>query len=156
MVLQLAGKRVKLSLAISSSVGQESIFGLCFRRGILLKPTSILFLNQWIRTFTKASRTRNSLKLWTVAWKWYEKSSKALLWFLIATYRSIGTTFLGGNCRFEPSCSAYALEAIKIHHTHKAFWLITKRVCKCRPGGPFGYDPVPESGVNLHATTTER
>jgi len=98
---------------------------------------------------------RNLSKLWTAVLEVYENTSKALLWFFVAAYRSIGTTHLGGSCRFEPSCSAYALEAIHIHKTHKAFWLITKRVCKCRPGGPYGYDPVPQSGGKLHESTKE-
>ncbi|WP_350159260.1 membrane protein insertion efficiency factor YidD [Bdellovibrio sp. 22V] len=95
---------------------------------------------------------RNLSKLWIAVWKSYERISKGLLWFFVASYRTVVTTHLGGSCRFEPSCSAYALDAIKTHHTHKALWLITKRVCKCRPGGPFGYDPVPPRGGKLHAT----
>ncbi|WP_413576400.1 membrane protein insertion efficiency factor YidD [Bdellovibrio sp. HCB290] len=95
---------------------------------------------------------RNLLKLWTAGLGIFEKTFKASLWFFVAAYRSIGTTHLGGSCRFEPSCSAYALEAIHKHKSHKAFWLITKRICKCRPGGPYGYDPVPDSGESLHDT----
>ncbi|UOF00399.1 membrane protein insertion efficiency factor YidD [Bdellovibrio reynosensis] len=91
------------------------------------------------------------LKLWIGVWKSYEKISKGFLWFLVSAYRTLGTTHLGGSCRFEPSCSAYALEAIQSHHTHTALWLITKRVCKCRPGGPYGYDPVPHKEGNTHA-----
>lgn len=93
----------------------------------------------------------NLLKLWTAVLRQLEKVSKVILWFFVAAYRSIGTTHLGGACRFEPSCSSYALEAINKHHTHKALWLITKRICKCRPGGPYGYDPVPAAAGEIDA-----
>lgn len=75
-----------------------------------------------------------------------EKTFKFFLWLLVGAYRTVGTTHLGGACRFFPSCSAFALEAIQIHKPHKAVWLITKRLCKCRPGGPCGHDPVPAAG----------
>lgn len=95
---------------------------------------------------------RSLSKEWIAAWKLLEKGFKGFLLLLVAAYRTIGTTHLGGSCRFEPSCSAYAVEAISTHHTHKALWLITKRVCKCRPGGPYGYDPVPPRGGTIDAT----
>lgn len=94
---------------------------------------------------------RNLLKVWKEVWKSLEKLFRGFLFGLIAIYRTLGTTHLGGSCRFEPSCSAYALEAVKTHKSHKAFWLISKRICKCRPGGPFGYDPVPSLGGDTHA-----
>jgi putative membrane protein insertion efficiency factor len=75
-----------------------------------------------------------------------EKSLKFSMWFFVGAYRTLGTTYLGGACRFSPSCSEYALEALRVHPSHKAFWLITKRICKCRPGGPCGHDPVPPAG----------
>lgn len=87
-----------------------------------------------------------------MVWRAFENIFRGLLLVLISAYRTIGTTHLGGSCRFEPSCSAYAVEAINTHHTHKALWLITKRVCKCRPGGPYGYDPVPPQGGMNDAT----
>lgn len=95
---------------------------------------------------------RSLLKLWIGVWKLCENILRTILKLLVAAYRTIGTTHLGGSCRFEPSCSAYALEAIEKHHTHKALWLITKRICKCRPGGPSGYDPVPSLGAKINAT----
>jgi len=67
-----------------------------------------------------------------------------MLLFLVGVYRTIGTTYLGGQCRFEPSCSQYATEALQTLPTHRAIFLILKRVLSCRPGGPYGYDPVPK------------
>jgi putative membrane protein insertion efficiency factor len=65
---------------------------------------------------------------------------------LVGLYRSLGVVHgLGGACRFEPSCSEYAQTALHIHPPGKAVRLIATRVCKCRPGGPWGFDPVPNS-----------
>ncbi|MFP5518366.1 MAG: membrane protein insertion efficiency factor YidD [Bdellovibrionia bacterium] len=63
--------------------------------------------------------------------------------FLLAAYRTIGTNHLGGACRFSPSCSEYAVEAIQSLSPFKAIKLIFLRIIKCRPGGPYGFDPVP-------------
>jgi uncharacterized protein len=46
-------------------------------------------------------------------------------------------------CRFEPSCSAYAVEALQRHGAVKGLWLAARRLLRCRPGGRFGADPVP-------------
>jgi len=51
------------------------------------------------------------------------------------------------RCRFYPSCSEYALDAIKLHGTLKGSYLATKRVCRCHPLSAGGYDPVPGSNV---------
>lgn len=48
-----------------------------------------------------------------------------------------------GRCRFEPSCSAYALEALQSHGPARGTWLALKRVCRCNPWGGCGHDPVP-------------
>jgi len=53
------------------------------------------------------------------------------------------TGAVGGGCRFQPTCSRYALEALKIHPPHKALALIVRRVGRCHPWGGEGYDPVP-------------
>lgn len=67
---------------------------------------------------------------------------------LVGFYRTIGTTFLGGQCRFEPSCSQYAVDALQTLPLKTSLVLITKRILKCRPGGPYGYDPVPQIEKN--------
>lgn len=47
-------------------------------------------------------------------------------------------------CRFTPSCSAYAIEALQTHGTRRGLWLTARRLLRCRPFGPSGFDPVPE------------
>ena len=47
------------------------------------------------------------------------------------------------KCRFQPSCSEYALEAVKMHGAVHGSWLGFRRLCRCHPWGAFGYDPVP-------------
>ena len=47
-------------------------------------------------------------------------------------------------CRFTPSCSSYAREALTVHGTRRGLWLTTRRLLRCRPFGPSGFDPVPE------------
>ena len=49
------------------------------------------------------------------------------------------------SCRFEPSCSHYAEEAIASHGPARGSWLALRRVCRCHPWGGSGYDPVPDS-----------
>jgi putative membrane protein insertion efficiency factor len=68
---------------------------------------------------------------------------KFLLVALIQVYRYTLSPMLGRQCRFEPSCSTYALEALQVHGAARGSWLATKRVCCCHPWHPGGYDPVP-------------
>jgi putative membrane protein insertion efficiency factor len=51
---------------------------------------------------------------------------------------------LGQNCRHDPTCSNYAIEAIQEWGTLKGIYLGTKRICKCHPWGTSGYDPIPK------------
>lgn len=61
----------------------------------------------------------------------------------IAAYRLLVSPWLGPACRFEPSCSRYAAEAIARHGVARGIWLAARRVGRCHPFGGFGYDPVP-------------
>ena len=63
---------------------------------------------------------------------------------LVALYRVAISPWLGNNCRFEPSCSAYAMEALRLHGAFRGTLLTTKRIARCHPWGGSGYDPVPE------------
>ncbi|MFD1882153.1 membrane protein insertion efficiency factor YidD [Paracoccus pacificus] len=61
----------------------------------------------------------------------------------IHAYRLIGSPWVGHGCRFQPTCSAYALEALQTHGALHGSWLTTRRICRCHPWGGEGYDPVP-------------
>jgi putative membrane protein insertion efficiency factor len=62
---------------------------------------------------------------------------------LIRLYRKLISPMLPPSCRFYPTCSAYALEAVSRYGAIKGLWLGTKRVLRCNPWRPGGYDPVP-------------
>ena len=62
---------------------------------------------------------------------------------VITLYRLFVSPLLGTNCRFQPSCSAYGIEAITRHGALKGGWLTVRRISKCHPWGASGYDPVP-------------
>jgi putative membrane protein insertion efficiency factor len=61
----------------------------------------------------------------------------------VALYRAVLAPLLGGACRFTPSCSRYAEEALRTHGGWRGGWLAAKRLARCRPGVPGGEDPVP-------------
>ena len=69
---------------------------------------------------------------------------KSLLLGLIGMYRYGISPMLGRNCRFHPSCSEYAMDAIRSHGAFGGTWLALKRLGRCHPFNPGGYDPVPE------------
>ena len=70
---------------------------------------------------------------------------KALALLPIHAYRWFLSPFLGRHCRFHPTCSAYALEAIEAHGIRRGYFLALKRIGRCHPFGGSGYDPVPEA-----------
>ena len=70
---------------------------------------------------------------------------KIITWFLISfvkAYQQILSPLLPGACRYQPTCSQYAIEAIREHGIKKGLWLGIKRISSCHPWGGSGYDPV--------------
>ena len=65
---------------------------------------------------------------------------------LVRTYQVLLSPFSGGACRFTPSCSEYALEAIQEHGLVRGLLLSLRRVGRCHPLGSSGFDPVPRRG----------
>lgn len=68
---------------------------------------------------------------------------KTVLLALLRFYQYAISPMLGRNCRYHPTCSAYAVEAVERHGALKGGWLALKRVGRCHPFKPGGYDPVP-------------
>lgn len=68
---------------------------------------------------------------------------KKLSILLIKIYQIFISPLCPGVCRFRPTCSQYATEAIRVHGIIKGTWLGFKRICRCHPWGGSGYDPVP-------------
>ena len=66
-----------------------------------------------------------------------------LLWWLIRVYQLTLSALWPGSCRFEPSCSHYAQEALQRHGIWRGGWLACRRVLRCHPWGRGGIDPVP-------------
>ena len=62
---------------------------------------------------------------------------------LIKFYRKFISPYLPNSCRYTPTCSQYALEALQKHGLFKGGWLALKRILRCNPWGGSGYDPVP-------------
>jgi uncharacterized protein len=68
---------------------------------------------------------------------------KILLMGLIRGYRVFLSPLLPSACRFQPTCSQYALEAVDRFGALQGGWLAARRICRCHPFHPGGYDPVP-------------
>ncbi len=66
-----------------------------------------------------------------------------LLIILVRSYRLLLSPLLGSHCRFYPSCSCYALQALETHGVARGLWLSGARLLRCHPWHPGGYDPIP-------------
>lgn len=73
---------------------------------------------------------------------------KLLLQGFIRLYQVVLSAVLGPRCRFYPSCSNYAIEAIEVHGIARGSLLSAKRFCKCHPFNPGGFDPVPGTATD--------
>ena len=81
-----------------------------------------------------------------VVWVWDHSLGFVLTWLLVGVIRGYQVAIsplLPPSCRFHPSCSAYAVEAIQRHGAFKGGWLALRRIGRCHPWGKSGYDPVP-------------
>lgn len=76
---------------------------------------------------------------------------RRMLQFPLRVWHAFASRCLPPMCRFHPSCSCYAIEALESHPLHRAAWLILWRVARCQPFHPGGYDPVPEPHVCARA-----
>jgi zinc transport system substrate-binding protein len=80
-----------------------------------------------------------------------KKTLKAIGWILLIPvyfYKYAISPLTLASCRYEPSCSEYAIKAIKTHGPLRGFWLALKRISRCHPWGGHGYDPVPSKKNN--------
>lgn len=72
--------------------------------------------------------------------------SAGAVWLLVAplrVYRRFVSPVIPPSCRFTPSCSAYAIDALRLHGPLRGSWLTVRRLLRCAPWHPGGYDPVP-------------
>ena len=79
---------------------------------------------------------------------------KYVLIGLLRFYRFFISPLYGQVCRYHPTCSAYALEAVTVHGSIKGSWLATRRLASCHPWSEGGYDPVPGTGKQSDALDT--
>lgn len=70
-----------------------------------------------------------------------------LLRFLVQVYRNTFGIVLPNSCRYHPTCSQYALDALAEHGAVRGTWLAVKRIARCHPFAAGGYDPVPAKGL---------
>lgn len=78
-------------------------------------------------------------KLWSLA----KKGIGWFLWALVRFYQLFISPLFPPSCRYTPTCSEYAVQALRKYGPFKGFWLTLKRLSRCHPWGGSGYDPVP-------------
>jgi len=80
---------------------------------------------------------------------------KFLLIGFLKAYRALISPLYGQVCRYHPSCSAYALEAVTEHGALRGVWLAVRRLLRCHPWAAGGYDPVPPRAMSAGPTPTQ-
>ena len=90
------------------------------------------------------------MSIWTKLTKWlsipFRWLSKVVVWVLLIPiffYQRCISPFTPPACRFTPTCSEYAKQALRKHGPIKGMWLAVRRILRCNPWGGSGYDPVP-------------
>ena len=76
-------------------------------------------------------------------WTWIARIPAFLAIALVALYRAVISPFLPPACRFQPTCSEYMIDALRRHGFLRGLLLGTRRLLRCHPGNPGGWDPVP-------------
>ncbi|MFI3320142.1 MAG: membrane protein insertion efficiency factor YidD [Rikenellaceae bacterium] len=82
-------------------------------------------------------------KFWNISRQVVKQIAISPLVALIFIYRNCISPFTPPSCRYTPTCSQYALEALRKHGLFKGGWLTIKRISRCHPWGGSGHDPVP-------------
>ena len=83
-------------------------------------------------------------------------TARKVVWWLLRGYQLTFSALLGRTCRFEPSCSHYAQEAVMVHGVVRGGWLALRRIARCGPLGGHGYDPVPSRKAEASGAKTEQ
>jgi putative membrane protein insertion efficiency factor len=80
---------------------------------------------------------------WKTPFRWISQAISWILVGIIRIYQGALSPYLPNSCRYSPTCSAYAVQAIRKHGPAKGGWLALRRISRCHPWGGSGYDPVP-------------
>lgn len=81
--------------------------------------------------------------------RWLSAGLSLILIIPVKLYQWLISPLLPGTCRYVPSCSEYAIEALRVHGPVKGLVMGTRRILSCHPWGGHGYDPVPPKGTPL-------